>query len=328
MIISKKKYEMLITESRLRKIIREELDRSEKQLLDEQSPLAALSYKYLTEPEVEDLSALQKATYVNARVTLGSTPTEARAYALGKSDYGKGAISFDQGIIPTINPAAAKQIGDMLAPITDTTIYNVAVIFDPIAILSWPAFYVAWSRFSTDKSAANAMLLYIAALGCIPMMSNVLKGTRFITTALRATNAFTTVTKTSSTVQKIKAIAKCFASAPTKWVDLVSELAPYADKIAEQMSLLSKAGTKIDGSKLFRDLNEAASIIDRFNYYFKYIEYVSRGASENVQEFLIGRFGPKVEKSIDQKLAAAAAEVEKASGFKLPLVSSKPAKIS
>lgn len=319
---------MLITESKLRKIIREELVRSEKRLLDEQSPIAALSYKYLTEPETEGLSALQKATYVNARVTLGSTPTEARAYALGKSDYGRGAISFDQGIIPTINPAAAKQIGDMLAPITDTTIYNVAVIFDPIAIFSWPAFYVAWSRYSTDKSATNALLLCMAALGCIPMLSNVLKGTRFITAALRAKVAITGITKTSTTIQKIKAIARCFTSAPTKWVDLVNELVPYADNIAEQMTRLSKTGTKIDGAKLIQDLAEVASIADRFNYYFKYIDYVSSNAVESVQEFLIGRFGPKVEKSIDQKLAAAAAEIEKASGFKLPLVSSKPAKIS
>ena len=252
----------------------------------------------------------------------------ARTFALGKADHGPSAISFNNSLIPTIQPAVAQQMSSILAPITDSTIYNVASIFDPIAITSWPSLYSAWARYSNDKSAVNSLLLMLAVVGCVPLLGSAIKGSRFAIATLRSRAALTAIGKSSNTVQKIKVIAQCFGSASSKWADLVAELAPFSDEIAQQMSRSAGSKIRIVGADLMRDLTAIASEVDRYNSYFKYINYVTSNANQNVQEFLIGRFGPKVSKSIDATLATAALEIEKASGVKLPIVASAPVTIT
>jgi len=221
----------------------------------------------------------------------------------------------------TINPAVAKVMNDWLAPVADSTLYNVVSIFDPTGATSWPLFYDAWARYSRDRSSTNGILLMLSLLGCIPMLGKAITAGRLVTAASKSQKLIA-AGKSTSKVEKLKVVGQSLWMSGRSWKEAVTEIMPRADDIVDAIKKVVP-GAKIDSQSLMKLITESASVIDKYNFQLRYINHVIANATTNVQQLLLGRFMPNAAKAIDQTLATSAAKVSAGSGAKLPVVASQ-----
>ena len=222
----------------------------------------------------------------------------------------------------TITPNIAAGVNDLLAPVADSTLYNVVSIFDPTGAMSWPLFYAAWAKYSTDKSSTNGIFLVLALIGCIPMLGGFAKVPRFLAGAFKSMKTFSAAGKVTSKIETLKIVCQSLWLSGNSWTGAINEILPYADDIVKGIKT-AVPNAAIDSKSLMGLLTEAATVVDKYKASLKYINYVIANAATDVQQYLLGRFIPNSVKAIDQTLATSAAKVSAAAGVALPVLAVK-----
>jgi hypothetical protein len=221
-----------------------------------------------------------------------------------------------------MTPAIAAGVNDLIAPVADSTLYNVVSIFDPTGAMSWPLFYAAWAKYSTDKSSTNGIFLVLALIGCIPMLGGVAKAPRLLAGAFKTLKGFNVAGKATSKIETLKIVCQSLWQSGNSWTGVIDEILTHADDIVKGIKT-AVPNAAIDSKSLMGLLTEAATAVDKYKTSLKYINYVIANAADNVQQYLLGRFMPNSVKTIDQTLATSAAKVSAAAGVALPVLAVK-----
>lgn len=295
---------MLISETKLRSIVRSEIARSE----------SGVDHRDRRIVEIRDEDLTAKADW---QAKPAAERQRIMATGAGIPSDDTSTFTIDSRGVPVMNRAVAAEMERWFAPVDDSVLFSAASIFDPTGFMSWPQFYRAWARYSQNSSAVNAILMILSLLGCVPLMGSAFKATKFATTFIKSQKILSTATDLTN-LGKLKAIGKAFSETSAKWVELVDSLTPASDEIARVIKQAVPEST-ITGKALVEQTRRAAEVVDGYSKHIKHISHVVDNAKGEVQQFLLGRFAPDATKTVDVATARAAAPISKAAG-QLPTV--------
>ena len=294
---------MIISESKLRRIIREELVLTSEEVLP-----------YSGEKSAQGLGTWDQAKYSASRAFLGANPTGARAMATGTGAQIPNTLALRGGVPTIADPAVAAAVSSFVTPkLVDNPIWAIASAFDPTGAMSWPGLIKAWGDYSRQPSGLSGALLLMAILGVIPMVGSAVKGAKLLTFGSKMLRTTATVADAATMAGKLRSVTSIFASAESSAAAIVAEM-KASGLLTQLAQMMSKSGTNVVEVELHNALTTAAKVIDANSKVTKYINYVISNSKDNVLSAAVEKMAgknvsvPELSQQVD-KIASDAARV-------------------